>query len=80
MILIALTKGVCAIQHEPTTTSRASVRVGAKEGFIVMLRGYFDDSGTHVGGGAGASRLVVVGGVLVACNNDFTSIKRRFAV
>ncbi|HYV03804.1 MAG TPA: DUF3800 domain-containing protein [Blastocatellia bacterium] len=29
-----------------------------------MFRAYFDDSGTHVGGGAGAARIVVVGGII----------------
>lgn len=31
-----------------------------------MFRGYFDDSGTHTGGPVGASRLVVVGGIVIS--------------
>src|SRR5262249_11519902 len=31
-----------------------------------MLRAYFDDSGTHTGGTTGASRVVIVGGLVAA--------------
>jgi hypothetical protein len=48
-----------------------------------MFRAYFDDSGTHVGGAVGASRIVAVGGVVAKdeqwdlFNDAWTSILAR---
>jgi hypothetical protein len=38
---------------------------GAERRLVAMFRAYFDDSGTHVDGGSGPSKIVVIGGVLI---------------
>lgn len=49
----------------------------AGERLIAMLRAYFDDSGTHTGGGRGSSPVVVVGGI-IATDDQHDKLKETW--